>query len=195
MSRIDRAVILWLAVFGVVAVAFVASSLGGEQYQPTLLRQPLFGAGWVPPEPAAPPAARAEAAPDGDQLRRIEEKLDRLLRLLEGLAGEEPGGPKAERPVADGKADLFSAAVNTCVTCHSDRTSKKGDEFVLLRHGPKTADGQETVAIRDDLGRADLRRIVKKIEAGDMPKSKKLTPEERDAILTEFRERLKRAGD
>lgn len=151
---------------------------------------PLHGAGYlagqdpnaVPPVPPPPPAGQpADPQPAGGQtqLDRIEAKLDKLLKALEDAPGEsKPPDGAASAPDASAKA--VGSAMTKCAQCHStEAATVKGGDFVMFDKADK--DGKVRFIVKD--GR-DLRRIVQKVNSGQMPKPPvTLTPGEKAALV------------
>jgi mono/diheme cytochrome c family protein len=158
-----------------------------------LMRVPLSGAAWVDPD--KPPAPAPPAAGDDERLKRLEEKLDRLLNLLE-QALKEPDEPPPEQPERQqpGRVpEALISALNTCVSCHTDQAAKaKGDGFVIFQSVRSPSSRTIQPHLREDFEKSELRSIAREVRAGTMPKKtsgKKLTAAERDALLAEIEAR------
>jgi cytochrome c553 len=157
--------------------------------QAALMRVPLSGAAYVPPDqPQQQSSSNLEA-----RLQAIEAKLGKILKLLEEAAGP---GPE-ERAQATAPSQALISGLGTCVSCHADRVAKqKGEDFVLFITR-KDEDGKEQSLFRDDFTARELRSIRRAVEDGFMPKKssgKVLTPDQKTAILNETQALLARLG-
>jgi cytochrome c553 len=173
-----------------------SSSLRGQQHpqpaipggQAALMRVPLSGAAYVPPDQPQQQSGNLEA-----RLQAIEAKLGKILKLLEEAAGP---GPE-ERAQAAAPSQALISGLGTCVSCHADRVAKqKGEDFVLFVTR-KDEDGKEQSLFRDDFTARELRSIRRAVEDGFMPKKssgKVLTPDQKTAILNETQALLARLG-
>lgn len=176
-----------LAVFATLATRRATARPNRTQQYVTpsaFMRVPLSGASWVNPEEQ--PAAQPPPSND-ERLKRLEEKVDRILKLLE----DDSAAPQP--PAEDTKSQAqLQAALSTCVGCHNDRdAAKKGDRFVLFN---VNKDGQSV--FRDDFDKRELRKIQNEVTDGTMPRKssgKKLTPEQKTALLDEIKVRTVRA--
>jgi mono/diheme cytochrome c family protein len=186
-----RQVFAWLvSVVGYtgLVVLFCQPSSAQQQYANghLLVKTPLSGAAWVPPEQQSVPAN--EVAELRKEIAAMRQELQRLLKLLEDAAG----------PPDNGKATLSAPpqalldALGTCTQCHSPGVAQKKGEGFALFTAEKGEDGNAINVLRDDLQARELRRIVREVESGTMPKGSKLKPDQRNALLAEMKSALAR---
>jgi mono/diheme cytochrome c family protein len=139
------------------------------QYANGTITVPLYGAGAAP--------AATEGEPQPEWAKRVESKVDKLLKLLEELDDKTPD--KAAPVAAAGNA--LQAGAEACAKCHAaDNYKEKGDGFQLF-----TADG----SFREFSDR-DVRKILKELESGTMPPPKssvKIAGPERAALVEAFK--------
>lgn len=150
-----------------------------------LIKVPVTGAAWVPPDQQAQQASSVE-----QRLQQLEAKIDKILKLLEEAGGPDPAGAQVAAP-----PQALLDALGTCVQCHADRVARqKGDGFVLFLTR-KDEDGKEQSLFRDDLDKRELRRVQQEVTDGLMPKKtggKTLTPEQKAALLSEVKSAIAR---
>lgn len=168
MKSVGLALLFWSSAGFAVAQPYTYTQYAAAP----LLTVPLYGAGYAP---AQPPAAQQGG---DDRLKRIEEKLDRLLKLLE---------EGAEEPAADAKdaakpsAALVNAATK-CYACHSPAAAPdKGGKFVIF---------DDKGAIRTNLSTRDLRKIQTEVGEGTMPppdSGQRLSGDEKSELFKFFK--------
>jgi cytochrome c553 len=147
---------------------------------PVKVQVPLYGAGYT--QAAVEGGGFAEA--DRSTLRRIEDKLDRVLRIAEAAEGQQPEQPPAKpAEPAQGEADpakALRAAAGKCVACHHvDKFEKSGGGFQLFG-----ADGSFA-----KLSDRDRRKVAQMVESGQMPPEGRppLSAEEKSALAGQFK--------
>lgn len=178
-----------LSMAALLVIGFVVNAAWPQQQHyagtATLMKVPLSGAAWVPPDQPQPAPANIE-----QRLQQLEAKIDRILKLFEEAAGPDPAGAAVGPP-----PQALLEALGTCVTCHADRVAKtKGDGFTLFLTR-KDDDGKEQSIFRDDFSLPELRRIRREVEDGLMPKKtsgKTLTAEQKAAVLSEVKTMIAR---
>jgi cytochrome c553 len=144
---------------------------------PVKVQVPLYGAGYT--QAAVEGGGFAEA--DRSTLRRIEDKLDRVLKIAE--AAEGPPADKPAEPAQGGEArpgDALRAAAGKCVACHHvDKFEKSGGGFQLFG-----ADGSFA-----KLSDRDRRKVAQMVESGQMPPEGRppLSAEEKSALAGQFK--------
>lgn len=158
-----------------IGMLFVIGSLaaGPPGSYPTVT-VPLYGAGLA----QAPAPAPGDVTDVKADLKRIEEKLDRLLKLLEDAAKDDPSGP------AKAPGSALSSGATKCAACHfPDVAEQKGGGFKLF-----TAAGAFA-----QLTPRQRTQVVKRVTTADpsflMPPPKsdvRLTDAERAALVSEF---------
>lgn len=160
-----RVVLFW-------GVMLVAGTVGLVIAADTTVRVPHYGAGLAPEQPAA-------AAPPGEVqpewAKRLETKIDRMLKLLDELDATPDEKTGAKPPTA---AALQSGA-EVCARCHSATTyASDGNSFQLF---------DEAGAFRK-FNERDIDKIVGELVKERMPppKKAKLTKEERVALIEAF---------
>lgn len=144
---------------------------------------PHYAAGYTPP-PAAddkPPAETPVPFTDADRsrMRRIEDKLDELIKLAKE-SNELPADPNkpAPAPAPNPKppSPLLSAAT-VCAGCHhADVFENKGGGFQLFKEDGTFA----------KLAARDVKHLQEMVTAGKMPPEKtgrKLSDEEKAALI------------
>lgn len=171
--------VMLLLLFGIPTFVGTVFLSAQQHNNAVLMKVPLAGAAWVPPEQQQPQTnGNVEA-----RLAALEAKLDRILKLLEEAAGPDPAGATVASP-----PQALLDGLGTCVGCHADRIAKaKGDGFVLFLT-QRGEDGKEQSLFREDLSKRELRNVQREVEDGLMPKrssGKVLTPEQKAAILNE----------
>jgi mono/diheme cytochrome c family protein len=150
---------------------FGAGVVYGQYAANTYVTIPHYGAGAGPQTGEPPPAE-----PQPEWAKRVEQKVDKLLKLLEELDDKTPD--KAA-PVAAGNA--LQSAAETCARCHAaDNFKAKGDGFQLFN------DKGEFRELSD----RDVRKIVKELEGRTMPPPKSgnnLREDEYSALIGAFK--------
>jgi mono/diheme cytochrome c family protein len=154
---------------GAVALVAFGGGVALGQYGGTTqyVRIPLYGAG------AAPAANDQTSEVQPEWAKRVESKLDKLLKLLEELDEKTPDTSKT------GTNAALQTAAETCAKCHADNFKADGGGFQLFQNGDFR-----------NFSERDVDKIVTELERERMPppKSKyKLTPTERTALLEAFK--------
>lgn len=151
-----------------------ASGLQDQYYPATAyVKIVAYGASLIP---LAPQAAAQKADDTAERLKRLEEKLDRLLKLLEQQGGQ----PAAAQQPGAAPSALVSAATK-CAACHfPDVADEKGVGFTFFN---KEGD---IVAVPE----RDRRRAIDRINSDD-PKKKMPPPASGALTAAEKTELLK----
>jgi cytochrome c553 len=170
----------------VLALVGVAGALGQYNNGHLLVRTPLSGAAWVPPEQQQVPAN--EVAELRKEIAAMRQELQRLLKLLEDAAGPPDNG----RATVSAPPQALLDALGTCTQCHSPGVAQKKGEGFTLFTAEKDDDGNAINVLRDDLQARELRRIVREVESRTMPKGSTLKPDQRNALLAEMKSALAR---
>lgn len=174
---------LIVAGFGTAAVAQYHYNNSPQPNAAVLMKVPLSGASWQDP---------TASASDPELLKEIKglrEEMRELIKLLKEAAGPDPGQGAAVRT-----PQHLIEALNTCVDCHSSVVApKKGEGFVLFTTQKNPETEKEENVFRDNFARRELRNIQREVSEGNMPRrssGKKLTKEQKDALLEEVRARI-----
>ena len=162
------------ALLGVAGVA-PAQYHNGQYVAGAYTATALYGVGYLP---AAPQAQQAQ---DNDRLKRIEEKLDKLIDTLNKLAEGDGPPAESEKPAADVPKALSSGAAK-CAGCHTPAVAKeRGKGFVLF---------DDQGRFRQTLTGRDLRHLNEEVSGGTMPppdSGVKLTKDEKEELLKVFK--------
>jgi len=129
---------------------------------------------------------------DNDLKKEIQALRDEVRELAKLL--REAIGPDVKEGATLKANGALIEALNTCVTCHAENVAKKkGEGFVLfnLQKNPDT--DKDEYVFRENFIRRELRSMEREISADTMPKrtsGKKLTKEQKEAMLEEIRVRV-----
>lgn len=168
-----------VALVGVIGAAFGQYNGGSA----VLMRTPLSGAAFVPPEQQA-----GEIAELRKEIAAMRQELQKLIKMVEDAAGPPDNGAATLRT----PPEALITALGTCTQCHAKGVAnKKGDSFVLF-DAEKDDDGKDISVFRGDFQSRDLRRIIREVERDAMPKTGKLTADQKAALLAEVRSALTR---
>jgi hypothetical protein len=151
-------------------------------------RLPAYGAQAAPQPPPPSPLEQRLQAIEAD-LKAANEKLDRLLKLVEDDAA---GGPQNGEP----PAALISAATR-CEKCHAPDTADKGGGFVLFAFTDKEKTGLAFAALNSFQKQKAVKRLTTQDAGFKMPpppSGPPLTEAERAALLAVFQD-LPKKGD
>lgn len=168
-----------VAVGGVVALSLAFAGASNPTYPvatPTVT-MPLYGAGLAPQQPPAPSGASVE-----ERLARLEQKIDRVLKIIEDAAADEKANG-APAPPRSNRETLIGGATKCAACHHADVADAKGGGFKLF-----TAAGAFA-----PLSARQKQQVSKRLVTNDasflMPppaSGVKLTDDERAALVAEF---------
>lgn len=160
-------------------ISFIVAAAAANATYPVVspVTVPLYAASHVPG--SAP--QEGDANPIEARLRRIEDKLDKILAIAEAANAEQPSTQPGDSTVSPA-ASLKSAAVK-CAKCHhANVAEEKGGGFQLFT--PAGAFVQ--------LQARDIKRLTEKVTTGVMPPPPAtLTEQEKSALLDAFKSRPK----
>lgn len=115
------------------------------------------------------------SAADAKRLLEIEEERLVLQRESNELLRAIAIKLDAPLPQAQRKADMLAVAKVRCAACHTPGKSEaKGGSFILF--------ADDTATSLKPLNGAEKRAVKQAVQDGSMPKSGKLTPEEKSAF-------------
>lgn len=169
----------------VLAVVGAGNYLFGQYqgYNTALMKVPLSGAAYVPPEQPLGDIAELRK-----EIAALRQDVQKILKMLEEAAGPPDNGAATLRA----PPEALLAALGACTQCHAKGVAaKKGEGFVLF-DVEKGEDGKDTSVFRDDFRVPDLRRIIREVERDTMPKTGRLTADQKAALLAEVRSALNR---
>jgi hypothetical protein len=183
-NTMNRTTKYLLAAF-LAAAALAPAGLATHQYpvkRQAILAGPAYGAVYTTPQQAHA-SSGGLAEEDRSRLRRIEDKLDEILRIAKEEMAVTPEKPAGGTPAPAGEDPLRTGAAK-CAACHDQGVfNDKGGAFQLF---VRNDDGSGDFA---KLTENDRRRIVKKIESGQMPPkdTPQLTDAEKKALTDWFK--------